>query len=186
MKPFDQTYPNVLEEISSALKHVDQQPVQSLINVIDRSDKVFVVGVGRVMLSLQAFAKRLNHLGIQTHCVGDINEPAITDKDLLIVGSASGESLIPTAIAKKAKQFNATIAHIGSNPKSSLSPITDVFVRIPVNTKLHLADEVPSQQIMTSLFEQCLYVFGDTLAWMIAEKRGFEKEKLWRHHANLE
>lgn len=33
--------------------------------------------------------------------VGDINEPAMRRDDVLIVGSGSGESLIPIAIAKK-------------------------------------------------------------------------------------
>jgi 6-phospho-3-hexuloisomerase len=138
------------------------------------------------MLSLQAMAKRFNHIGIRAYCVGDINEPAITENDLLIVGSSSGESLIPVAIAKKAKQLNAKIAHIGSNPNSTISPITDFFVRIPVNSKLKLSDETISKQIMTSLFEQCLYIFGDSIAWIIAEKRCFDKDKLWKHHANLE
>ena len=76
----------VVSEIERALAAVDPAEVEGLIQAILGAEKVFVIGVGRVMISLQAFAKRLNHLGIETYCVGDINEPAITDRDLLLVG----------------------------------------------------------------------------------------------------
>jgi 6-phospho-3-hexuloisomerase len=55
-----------------------------------------------------------------------------------------------------------------------------------VNSKLKLPDEVASKQIMTSLFEQSLYLLGDTIAWIIADTKGYDKEKLWMYHANLE
>ena len=55
--------------------------------------------------------------------LGEITEPAMTDKDLLIVGSGSGETAFPLIIAKKAKELNATVAHIGANPNSSMSHI---------------------------------------------------------------
>jgi 6-phospho-3-hexuloisomerase len=118
--------------------------------------------------------------------VGDINEPAMTSKDVLVIGSGSGESLIPVAIAKKAKQIGGKIIHIGSNSKSSLAPITDLMVRIPVQTKLYLSDEIVSKQPMSSLFEQSLFLFGDVVAVMIIDKKNIELKKLWHYHANLE
>lgn len=176
----------VLEECRTALSKVEQEEVERLIAAILEADKVFFVGVGRVLLSLQAAAKRLAHLGIDAHCVGEITEPAICDRDLLIVGSASGESLVPVAIANKARTFGARIAHIGSNPQSSLAPITDIFVRIPVSTKLGLPDEMQSRQPMTSLFEQCLLLLTDAMARMIILRNDVDMKALWRHHANLE
>ena len=61
-------------------KQIDVDDYNQLLNMICDSEKVFVVGVGRVMLMLQAFAKRLNHLGITANYVGAIDEPAITEK----------------------------------------------------------------------------------------------------------
>ena len=176
----------ILRECSLALSKVDPQAVDELIEAILAAQQIFFVGVGRVLLSLQGMAKRLAHLDLKTCYVGQITEPAITDQDLLIVGSGSGESLVPVAIAKKARTLGAKIAHIGSNPESSLAPITDVFVRIPVRTKLGKNDEIDSQQPMTSLFEQCLLLFGDALAGMIIERRQLDVKSLWRCHANLE
>ncbi|MDO5554883.1 MAG: 6-phospho-3-hexuloisomerase [Planctomycetia bacterium] len=184
------TYDNikeyVLEELKSTLSAVDIGNVERLKLEILKADKIFVVGVGRTLLALQAFAKRLNHLGKKTWFVGEINEPAITNRDLLIVGSGSGETLFPLAIAKKAKQFGVTVVHIGSNGNSSMSGYSDLFVRIPAATKLYLDGEIPSRQIMTSLFEQSLLLFGDILAKMIVEDEQLDLKSLWRMHANLE
>ncbi|OJG43876.1 6-phospho 3-hexuloisomerase [Enterococcus gilvus] len=153
---------------------------------IQQAERVFFVGVGRVLLSLEAVAKRLAHIGINTVVVGQITEPAITDKDLLIVGSGSGESAFPLAIAKKAASFQAKVAHIGSNPTSSMKQYADLFIRIPVQTKLNLAGEISSVQPMTSLFEQCLLLLGDSIALTLIEEQGIDMHGLWRCHANLE
>lgn len=176
----------ILAECRVALSRIDPAAAERLLNAILDSDKVFFIGVGRVLLSLEAIAKRLNHLGLDTVVVGQIIEPAITGRDLLVVGSGSGETLFPVVIARKAKLLGAKVAHIGSNPESSLKPVTDIFVRIPVRTKLARPDEVDSQQPMTSLFEQSLLLFGDSLACMIVSRRKLDLKSLWQRHANLE
>ena len=176
----------ITEELAVTLGQIEEAEVERLLDAIQKAEKVFFVGVGRVLLSLEATAKRLAHLGIKTYVVGQITEPAITEKDLLIVGSGSGESAFPLIIAKKAKSLNAAVAHIGSNPNSSMKENTDIFVRIPVSTKLNLPNEVPSVQPMTSLFEQSLLLLGDTLALMIIREKNIDMKSLWQYHANLE
>ncbi|PRO66412.1 6-phospho-3-hexuloisomerase [Alkalicoccus urumqiensis] len=176
----------ITEEILHTLGHIESESVDDLLAEIKKADKVFFVGVGRVLLSLQAIAKRLAHLGIKTYVVGQITEPAITEKDLLIVGSGSGESAFPLIIAQKAKKYQARVAHIGANPDCSMKEYSDVFVRIPVSTKLQLPNEVPSVQPMTSLFEQSLLLLGDTLALMLIREQDIDMPSLWEYHANLE
>lgn len=177
---------HVLRELNATLQNVSSKSVDQLIDMIEVADSVFFVGVGRVLLSLEAMAKRLAHLGIKTYVVGQITEPAITENDLLIVGSGSGESMFPLGVARKAKSFNARIAHIGANPESSMKEFSDVFVRIPVKTKLNLPSETPSIQPMTSLFEQSLLLFGDIIALQLIDKKDININSLWQFHANLE
>jgi 6-phospho-3-hexuloisomerase len=177
---------SIVTEISATLSAVSETQVDALTRQIIGADRVFFVGVGRVLLSLQAVAKRLAHLGIDTVIVGQITEPAITASDLLIVGSGSGESAIPLAIAAKAKSHGAQVAHIGANPASSMSQYTDVFVLIPVQTKFSSGTEVTSVQPMTSLFEQCLLLLGDAIALSLIDAQGLDLTSLWQHHANLE
>ena len=190
MDDFAQEYRNTVSatmgELTKALNAVDPASVERLVDAILAAQQVYVVGVGRVLLSLQAVAKRLAHLGIQAHYVGEITEPAITGQDLLIVGSGSGASLFPLGIAKKAKTFGATIVHIGSNPNSEMKDIADFMVRIPVRTKFYLPDEIDSMQPMTSLFEQSLLLLGDVMASMIIRRKNIVLGELWRYHANLE
>jgi 6-phospho-3-hexuloisomerase len=175
-----------LAELDKALQSIDANSVERLKNDILGADQVFFVGVGRVLLSLQAIVKRLSHLGISAHYVGEINEPAITKRDMLVVGSGSGASLFPLGVARKAKQFGARVAHIGSNPNSEMKDIADYMIRIPVRTKFYLEDEIDSKQPMTSLFEQSLLLLGDILAKQIIDEKSLDMKSLWRHHANLE
>lgn len=183
---FQDTKSLILDELKLTLESISNKEVEELIEEIQKAEKVFFVGVGRVLLSLQAIAKRLAHLGIKTIIVGEITEPAITNKDLLIVGSGSGESLFPLMISKKAKELDAKVAHIGSNPKSSMKEYSDFFIRIPVTTKLNLEGEISSKQPMTSLFEQSLLLLGDTIALMMVKEKNIQMHNLWKHHANLE
>lgn len=183
---YRQTADLMLCELRAALERIDPEQVDRLIELVEQSEQVFFVGVGRVMLSLEAIAKRWAHLGIRTHVVGEITEPAITERDLLIVGSGSGTTLFPAAIAQKARSIGAQVVHIGSNPNSALRDVAACMVRIPVRTKNYLEDEMDSRQPMTSLFEQSLLLLGDAVAMMMIERRGLELRTLWRHHANLE
>ena len=176
----------VVSELKTSLGSIDSESVEKLISLVLSSRKVFFIGVGRVMLSLQAIAKRWAHLGIDTHLVGEITEPAITPDDLLIVGSGSGTTLFPAGIAQKAHTIGAKIVHIGSNPNSPLKDIVTLMVRIPVRTKYYLEDEIDSLQPMTSLFEQTLLLLGDIVAKMIIDRQELDMKGLWQYHANLE
>lgn len=60
------------------------------------------------------------------------------------------------------------------------------MVRIPVQTKLYLEDEISSNQPMSSLFEQSLLLLGDIVAKMIVERKQINLKSLWQYHANLE
>lgn len=164
---FEQTYKEcceaVLGELKQTLDSIDPVSLKRLYDEILKADQVFFIGVGRVLLSLQAMCKRFAHLGIKTHYVGEITEPHFGEKDLLIVGSGSGGSIFPLNIAKKARAAvpGCTIVHVGSNPNSEMKEIADFMVRIPVRTKFYLEDEIDSVQPMTSLFEQSVLLLGE-------------------------
>lgn len=183
---YSETCKIILDECESALLAMDKNDIDSFINVIMESEKIFFTGVGRVLLSLKSIAKRYAHLGMDTHIVGEVTEPAITGKDVLIVASGSGESIIPVAISQRANEIGAKIVHIGSNPQNSITPYCSLFIRIPVQTKLYLTDEITSKQPMSSLFEQSLLLFGDIVAKMIVDEKKVDLKSLWQYHANLE
>ena len=59
----------VLEECRTALSRIDPKQTDEFIERITRAHQVFCIGVGRVKLSLEAFAKRMRHFGIDIHIV---------------------------------------------------------------------------------------------------------------------
>ena len=79
------TYKNktkiVISEIEDSLLNVSTKQTQSLINQIITAERVFLVAIGRVQLSLQCFGKRLAHLGIKVELVGSLTEKPATKKD---------------------------------------------------------------------------------------------------------
>ncbi len=176
----------VTGEISAVLDRVDEKEADRLVEEILAAEKVFLIAVGRVFLSLQCFGKRLNHMGIETHVVGSVTEKAVTEKDLLIVASGSGESIVPRAIAQKARSLNVRIGIITAAPASSIKSIADFAVHLPCPTKTNTPGTVKSVQPMSTLFDQSLHIFGDAVAMQIQEKKGLPGESLWKNHANLE
>ena len=183
---YRKSYELILSELTQSLSSINYEEVETLVDEILRAEKVFVVGVGRVLLMLEAFVKRLNHLGVPAFYVGQIDEPAIGPNDLLIVGSGSGESVIPVTITKVAQKYNPRVVHIGSNMNSTVTSMSVAHVRIPCRTKLGLEDEIASRQPMSSLFEQSLLLLLDTVSMMIVEKQQIHIPDLWQKHANLE
>jgi 6-phospho-3-hexuloisomerase len=174
----------ILDEIDGALSAVDPSEIEAAIGALRGARRVFLVGVGRVSLALQAIAKRLNHLGIDAWMVGSINEPALEPGDLLVAGSGSGESLVPVAIARKAKDLGARILYLGASPASTIGRLADLAVRIPGPTKTAEGAHA-SRQPMASLFEQALLLVGDAICLLISRRAGTDPRSYGRH-ANLE
>ena len=185
---FQKLKEEVCNEIRFVLSKVDENEVEAFIKHIlkTKKNKLFVIGVGRVMLMLQTFAKRLKHLGIESYVVGETTVPAIEEGDLLLAASGSGETLTTINVVKLAKKHGARIALITSSVDSTLRELSDVSVRIPCPTKLHLPGEVSSIQSMTNLFEQSLLIFCDCISMIVQDEFKVSEEELWRVHNNLE
>ncbi len=63
---YNETVKSVLGELDKALGAVEPETVEKFVQAVLEADQVYFVGVGRVLLSLQAICKRLAHLGIKT------------------------------------------------------------------------------------------------------------------------
>ncbi len=183
---FQKTKGIVLKELNLSLSKVDEKEVESFINLLLEAKRVFVMGAGRSMLMIQAFAKRLRHLGIESYVVGETTIPAIGEKGLLVTASGSGETLTTINISKLAKKARAKVALITSSGHSTLKEIADISVRISCPIKLHLSDELPSRQLMASLFEQSLLIFCDSISIMLKERLNISEEDMRKRHSNLE
>ena len=188
----------IIDEISNILLNIPQSQTYNLINQIIKANRIFLIAIGRVNLALQCFGKRLSHLGCKVELVGSLTEKPASKKDLLIVASGSGESIIPLHISKKAKSVGCKILHITSSKKSSIRSIADYVVELKAPTKIvskikfkeSLSDSASktklSIQPMSTLFDQALHIYGDIVSMQIIEKLRINKINLWKNHSNLE
>ena len=74
----------VLEENRQVLNAVDPAKIDQFIDEILRAKSVHLYAMGRMQLSVRAFAMRLTHMGIPTYIVYDTTSPKIGPGDLLI------------------------------------------------------------------------------------------------------
>lgn len=181
---FKEIKKKVVKEIACTLDKVEK--ADKLVDIIISSSKVFVVGAGRSKLIIEAFAQRLQHLGISAHIAGETIQPPASKKDLLVVASGSGESIFPISIAKKAREIGMIITLITARKNSSISKIADVIIHIPAPVKFASRKDKKSFQPLGNLFEQSLLVFCDIIAILIEKKKGLSRKNLQKYHANLE
>lgn len=175
-------------EVSEIESKVKEEQVQNLIKAIHNANKIYVCGAGRSLLMLRCFAMRLMHVGFDAYVVGDTTTPAFEEGDLLIVGTASGETSNLISIAKRAKGYGGTIATCSIFAESSLGKLADVFVKIPAYTdKLPVsAENQPNILPGGSMFEISMLVLYDSMILPLAEEKSVATNKSFARHANLE
>jgi len=176
----------VIGEIGNVLSRAKEEEIKELVEALLSARKIFVVGAGRSMLMMEAFAKRLGHLKIEVYVAGEIIEPPLTKKDLLVIASGSGESILPLEIGKIAKRIGAKVALITARKKSRIARIADMLVYLPGSTKLGPGKKIKSVQPLGNLFEQSLLLFCDIVAMLIQKRKGLSNQDLLKYHSNLD
>src|SRR5436853_6362695 len=79
----------VLNEVSLVLRRINEQSSRAFVSELSRSKSIYITGVGRSGLVVQAFGQRLMHLGFDVHIAHEITAPAIRRGDLLGASSAT-------------------------------------------------------------------------------------------------
>jgi len=178
----------VLEEINECLSRVDGEQVDEMIDFILTSEKIILVGAGRMGLMLQTFSARLNHLGIPAFIAGTIGCPPIGEGDLLLVASSSGETATVREIARIAHRQSAKIFTITANTTSTIAGISSktLYLQAPASLHPQQDDSLISKQPMKTLFEQSLFVLLESLVLSLMERTGQKADNLSKRHANLE
>jgi len=179
-------YTKVLEEINFVLGSVNENEVTSLVNQIIKANRVIVHGAGRVGMAIRGFGMRLGHLGYNAYTLGDSTVPGISENDLLIVASGSGETQTVYDIAMLGKNNGSHLAVITGNRDSRMGKIADTVVVMKAPSKTKSVEGFKSIQPMTTLNEQCLGILFDTIVLILMEKTNETHETMWARHSNLE
>ncbi|MCZ8515638.1 6-phospho-3-hexuloisomerase [Paenibacillus filicis] len=176
----------ILDEVNRTVGLVSQEAAEQLVERILKSRKIFAAGAGRSGLMMRAFAMRLMHLGFEAYVVGESVTPGLTQEDLLLIGSGSGETRSLLAMAEKAKSIGAAVALVTIKPESAIAQRSDVIVRLPAAAKEAADDGSTTIQPMGTLFEQSLLLLLDAIVLELMERKELDGSAMFGRHANLE
>jgi 6-phospho-3-hexuloisomerase len=176
----------ILSEISQVLSKVNDAEVDAMISQIQKAEKIVVCGAGRVGMAIRGFGMRLGHLGLNAYTLGDSTVPGISEGDLLIVASGSGETQTIVDLVQIANKNGCSIVAVTGNPESSIGKLASVVVKIEAPSKTKEVIGFKSIQPMTTLNEQSLGIFFDALTLKLMENMGETHETMWARHSNLE
>jgi 6-phospho-3-hexuloisomerase len=180
-------YEQILLELKETVSKFDDEAIDQMADAIIGSNRIFLAGTGRSGLMVKAFAMRLMHLGLNAFVVGETITPGISDTDLLLIGSGSGETGSVSNYAREAKKHHARVGLITIFPDSTIGKLADFKVLIDAPTSKKIVERgVTSIQPMGSLFEQSLMLLLDGMILKLMEKLGVNPDTMWGKHANLE
>jgi len=183
---FQQITFNILDEVRDVLKQVRNQDIKDFIDIIARTERIFVVSGGREALASRAFAMRLMHLGKTTYYVWDDTTPRIGENNLLIANCGPGSVVSVYNVARLAKEAGASVSTVTANPDGDIAKLSDVVVFLPAQVMGVDKKVRPSIQPMGSLFEQCLWIFHDSVTLMLMERMKKTASDMSKRHRNVE
>ncbi|MGM9947779.1 6-phospho-3-hexuloisomerase, partial [Floccifex sp.] len=135
---------------------------------------------------VKAFTNRLMHLGFRCFVVGDVTTPPIHKDDILFILSGSGKTSSLVEMAKKAKEYGASILTITLQKEGNIAKIAKACIVLPGTTRLQNKVLFESIQPIGSSFEQLSWLTCDALILLLKQKLGLKNEDLIKNHANLE
>jgi len=186
----------ILKNIESATENLEEDVINSFMDILISSDNIFVIGAGRSGLAARAFAMRLMHLGLNVYVVGETISPAIYADDCILAISGSGETKSVVSAVETAKQRGSKVLSLTSYPNASLGAKSDVVMLVKGRTKIDLdGEDFIKRQIdgnHTSLtplgtaFELTSLIFLDGLISELMYKLGKTETDLKNRHTVLE
>jgi 6-phospho-3-hexuloisomerase len=172
----------VLDEVTRVLQQIDDASSRAFVRELARCKSIYITGVGRSGLVVQAFGQRLMHLGLDVHLAHEITAPAIRRGDLLVACSGTGTTLLPHYMARKARRIGARVVCLTARPNSPLARISHLTVPIPAPLERGRETRQPAR----SLFEQVLFLYLDSVILTAMHELKIPGRKIRRRHANLE
>ncbi len=185
----------IVEHVNRTIKKLDDSQIDRMVSSIENSEKIFLMGAGRSGLAGRAFAMRLVQLGLTVYVTGESVTPAMTEKDLLIAVSGSGETHSVVNAARTAKGVGSKILAVTSYPRSSLGKIADHVIMVEGRTKIDIEKDHLKHQIegthtsltpLGTLFEDTVMIFFDGIIARLMTHLKAEEIDMKRRHATLE
>ena len=169
------------DAISALIERIDERFNRACEMILACKGRIVVTGMGKsghignkiaATLASTGTPAFFMHPGEASH--GDLG--MITEQDLLIALSNSGETAEITTLLPLLKRLQVPLISLTGNPRSTLAEIADVNLDIAVEKEACPLGLAPTSSTTASL------AMGDALAIAVLEARGFTEEDFARSH----
>ena len=174
-----------IDTLNELKKSIEPDNLTKALDIMQKarnsSGKIVVTGMGKSGHIGRKIAASLASTGTPSFFVhpaeashGDLG--MITESDVIVAISNSGESRELIDILNYCKRFGITIIAITKNPKSSLGTASSIVLRLPNNGEACPLGLAPTSSTTATL------VLGDILTIGLIERNGFSKEDFNARH----
>lgn len=169
---------NKMEELRQTVAMMDSEELKKILDVINNADMVLMAAVGNTILVAMDGAYKLNQIGIramstpiwETELGYSYN---LTDKDVVVAISNSGESTGVIQILEAAKSRGAVAISITNNARSSVAELSTYHITTATREKLFL-DGYCFSRVSATMVIEIIYL-------LLASMRKESYESIVRH-----
>lgn len=169
---------NKMEELRQTVAMIDREELKKILDVINNADTVLMAAVGNTIPVAMDGAYKLNQIGIRA-----VSTPIwetelgysynLTDKDVVVVISNSGESTGVIQILEAAKSRGAVAISITNNARSSVAELSTYHITTATREKLFL-DGYCFSRVSATMVIEIIYL-------LLASMRKESYESIVRH-----
>lgn len=169
---------NKMEELRQTVAMIDREELKKILGVINNADTVLMAAVGNTIPVALDGAYKLNQIGIramstpiwETELGYSYN---LTDKDVVVAISNSGESTGVIQILEAAKSRGAVAISITNNARSSVAELSTYHITTATREKLFL-DGYCFSRVSATMVIEIIYL-------LLASMRKESYESIVRH-----
>ncbi len=169
---------NKMEELRQTVAMIDREELKKILDVINNADTVLMAAVGNTIPVAMDGAYKLNQIGIramstpiwETELGYSYN---LTDKDVVVAISNSGESTGVIQILEAAKSRGAVAISITNNARSSVAELSTYHITTATREKLFL-DGYCFSRVAATMVIEIIYL-------LLASMRKESYESIVRH-----
>ena len=169
---------NKMEELRQTVAMIDREELKKILGVINNADTVLMAAVGNTIPVAMDGAYKLNQIGIramstpiwETELGYSYN---LTDKDVVVAISNSGESTGVIQILEAAKSRGAVAISITNNARSSVAEFSTYHITTATREKLFL-DGYCFSRVSATMVIEIIYL-------LLASMRKKSYESIVRH-----
>lgn len=172
----------LLDQARANVKQVEPGILDSFMDELVRARHVVIFGRGRSGNISRAFAIRLGHLGFRSFFVGETSTPPVSEDDVVLLVSGSGQTFSVVLTAKIAHDLGAKVLTVTSEPTSELAEHADLVVPLATQGGEHAAELAP----LGTVFEATAHLFFDGVVAELMERLGENEDSMAQRHATLE